>query len=105
MKESVRSLLAVDRRAAALVEEAAEYRKNAEKSLETEKKKLDEELAAHAEKHIGNVGKTEAAASLEQCGQIVRLHRDIAGELERRYLEHHEWWEDELFRRCLAAEI
>ena len=93
-------LVAADRRACGMVDDAEESLELTVAGIEREIEQFKITYAEKAQRRIGIVRDTEQKASEEASGNIAQRYDSLMQNLETVYAERHTQWEEELFKRC-----
>lgn len=94
-------LVALDRKACALVEDAQEQLDDTLANTQRDMDRFRAEYTEKAMQRIGVVRDEEGRASQAELESITQRYQSLMEGLERTYQEHHARWEEEIFQRCI----
>ena len=101
MDNILEMLVAADKKACAIVDDADETLDSTTATLDREVSKFKEDYAQRATQRIGVIRDEEGKASQEALEDISRRYEALMANLDKAYEEHHKEWEAEIFRRCI----
>ena len=96
-------LVAADKKACAMVDDAQEVLDSTSTGLEREIARFREEYAQRASRQIGLAREKEDKASQTALEDIAQRRDKLMAGLEQAYQEHHQEWEADIFRRCVEG--
>lgn len=102
MQDIIQKIIEIDHMAQKLTDETIEMRKEAEASIENDKKKLREEYIEKARKRIGQNKEIEETFLQQSLRDIDARYVQIEDRLRKTYDEKHTQWAEAIYNRVLG---
>lgn len=104
MDTIIRELIAYDRQAKAVIEEAVLAKQKMEQELPEEEKHIYDEVVKRANDRVDRIEKYVQSDHQDDVSHMQQRYQMALKELESRYEANHERWSREIFERCIARE-
>lgn len=102
MQDIIQKIIEIDHMAQKLTDETVEMRKEAEASIEEDKKKLRDEYLAKARKRIAQNEKVEEDFLQKSLEEIHKTGTEMEDRLRKIDKDNHEKWAGEIYNRVLG---
>jgi hypothetical protein len=103
MQDIIQKIIEIDKRAQKMTDEAQELRKEAEASIESDKKALREQYLERARRRIAITNETEDKYLAGMLADIDKKYADISKELDAKYEGNHSKWAGELYDKVIGG--
>ena len=102
MQDIIQKIIEIDRMAQKLTDETIELRREAEASIEEDKKAMREQYIEKARARIKTNTEAEEVFLKQSLAEIAQKRDEIAAQLNSAYEEKHAQWADEIYKRVVA---
>lgn len=102
MDNILEMLVATDKKACSIVDEAEEVLDATISNLELDVARFKEDYTQRATHRIGVIRDEEGNASQEALVDIAKRYEVLVANLDKAYEAHHKQWVEDLFQRCIA---
>ena len=104
MDTIIRELIAYDRQAKAVIEEAVLAKQKMEQELTEEEKHIYDEVVKRANDRVDRIEKYVQSDHQDDVSHMQERYQMALKKLESCYEANHERWSREIFERCIARE-
>ena len=102
MNEEINKLIALDKKARSMVEEADRYYNSTMNNLAKDIGELKDNYALRARNRIQNIREQEQALSAQTLDELKAKYDQMTKRLEQHYQEHQEELIQQIFDRCIG---
>ena len=103
MQDIIQKIIEIDRRAQKMTDEAVELRKEAEASIESDKKALREKYIDRARRRIAITNETEEKYLAGMLEDINKKYDDTSNALDAKYDQNRDQWVNELYNKVIGG--
>lgn len=103
MQDIIKKIIEIDRMAQKMTDESNALRDEAERAIESDKKKLRESYIERARHRISVIGETEEGFLKQGLDDIQKHYADVAEKLNEVYAAKRQGWVDEIYTKVIGG--